>query len=161
MDFNSIGIIASILGTLISVIILIQSLIVKNEIKKLQAKHLFKFRAPQHLQNIDTHLSNINVLLRDYKNNGKEIETVLSCANAELKSIANKTLDTETSKQILKSIKMNSSILQRGLSCRYIGFWSNYPIRANYESVWKAYKHLQFTHTMLQNLIEDNKRSLK
>ena len=161
MDFNFTGSIASILGALISIIILIQSLLVKNEIKMLQARHLFKFRSPQHLRNIDTHLSNINVLLRDYKNNGKEIESALSRANAELKSIANKTLDTETSKQILKSIKMNDSILRRGLSCRFIGFWSKYPIRANYESVWKAYKHLQFTHTMLQNLIEDNKRSFK
>lgn len=153
--------VASILGTLISIAILVQSLIVKSEIKKLQARYLFKFRSSQHLRNIDAYLSKINVLLRDYTNNGKQIESELSCANAELRSIANKTLDKDTLAQIRKSIRMNNSILRRGLSCRFKGLSSIYPIRANYESVWKSYKHLQFTHTMLQNLIEDTKRSVK
>lgn len=161
MDLNSSGSVASIIGTVISIAVLIQAIIVKSEIKKLQARHLFKIRSPQHLKKLDNYLSNLNTLLQDFSNNGDNIESTLSCVNAELKSLANKTEDKDILKQIKKSLRMNSSILIRGLSCRFTGLCSFYPFRANRESVWKSYKHLQFTHTMLLNLIEDNKRSIK
>jgi hypothetical protein len=148
------GNIASFVGVIISIWVLVQSFLVKNEVNKLRTMYLFKERCPKHLKVIDKHLSDLNLLMKDFSGSVGEIEKLLSENTAELESISEKISDLSVYNKLQRTIRRNKYVLFRGFP---LGNEKRKFYHASYSTIWKTYCKIQNTYTSLNNLVLDSK----
>ena len=134
ITLSDIGNVASILGLLITILVLIN-------LRNIKRFYVFTARVPELLEKLGKHAGKISVFQKDFSNSGREIELELAEAEIVLKS-----LRTKLNRQAKSSAKRVLNTVKR--------YNRTNP---NQESLWTVYVEIQKLISEVQELQSDLK----
>jgi len=159
---NTIGSIASIIGTLVAFGTIIYAICIDKKLTNFSKKVLFNTRVTPLKKDFDKNISNLNRLFNDYANQKPVIIAELNLILANIRSITPK-LPNQKNEEFKGLDKRISGIL-KGQLVEIVDYGNKNRVQKLFsqsqfdlDNLWVVYGELSYFSKVLDNLIKDKK----